>query len=43
MIYWNRKIPVGLGLEHHKPDVVVVDKVKKKWTIVDFCVPYNNC
>ena len=41
-IYWNRKIPVGVGLEHNKPDVVVVDKVKKKWTIVDFCVPWDG-
>ena len=40
-IYWDRKIEVGKGLEHNKPDLIVVDKVNKKWTVVDFSVPWD--
>ena len=39
-IYWDQKIEVGKGLEHNKPDLVVVDKTNKKWIIVDFSVPF---
>ena len=38
-LYWNRKIEVGKGLEHNKPYLVIVDKVNKKWTLIDFSVP----
>ena len=41
LIYWDRKIEVGKGLEHNKPDLIVVDKVNKKWIIVDFSVPWD--
>ena len=41
-IFWNRKILVGKGIEFNKPDVIVVDKAEKKWTIVDFCVPWDG-
>ena len=41
-IYWNRKILVGRGIEFNKPDVIVVDKAAKKWTIIDFCVPWDG-
>ena len=41
-IFWNRKILVGRGIQYNKPDVVLVDKVAKKWTIIDFCVPWDG-
>ena len=29
-------------MEHNRPDVVVVDRVKKVWIIVDFSVPWDK-
>ena len=40
-IYWDCKFEVGKGLEHNKPDVVIVDKTNKKWIILDFSVPWD--
>ena len=42
MLYWNRKIDVGKGLEHNKPDLVIMDKINKKWTLIDFSVPWDG-
>ena len=28
-------------MEHNRPDVVVVDRAKKHWVIVDFAVPWD--
>ena len=28
-------------MEHNLPDVVVIDRVRRKWTVVDFAVPYD--
>ena len=33
-IYWDRKIEVGKGLEHNKPDLIVVDKVNKNGSLL---------
>ena len=33
-IFWNKEI--NLGVPHNRPDVVVVDKEKRKWTLIDF-------
>ena len=41
-LYWNRKIEVGKALEHNKPDLVIVDNVIKKWTLIDFSVPWDG-
>ena len=40
-IFWDRKI-LGCGVEFNKPDLVIVDQVNKKWTIVDFCIPWDG-
>ena len=40
-IFWDRKI-VGCGVEFNKPDLVIVDHVDKKWTIIDFCIPWDG-
>ena len=29
-------------MEHNKPDLVIVDKVNKKWTLIDFSVPWDG-
>ena len=29
-------------MEHNRPDVVIVDRVKKMWIIVDFSVPWTG-
>ena len=39
-IFWNKEI--NLGVPHNRPDVVVVDKEKKKWTLIDFSVPWDG-
>ena len=39
-IFWNKEI--DLGVPHNRPDVVVVDKEKKKWTLIDFSVPWDG-
>ena len=41
-IFWDRKLLVGKGIEANKPDLIVVDKANQKWTIVDFCVPWDG-
>ena len=41
-LYWDRKILTGCGIEFTKPDLVIVDHVNKKWTIVDFCIPWDG-
>ena len=40
-LFWDRKI-VGCGVEFNKPDLVIVDQVNKKWTIIDFCIPWDG-
>ena len=39
-IFWNKEI--DLGVPHNRPDVVVVDKEEKKWTLIDFSVPWDG-
>ena len=29
-------------MEHNRPDVVVIDKTAKHWTIIDFSVPWDT-
>ena len=41
-LFWDRKILTGCGIEFTKPDLVIVDHVNKKWTIVDFCIPWDG-
>ena len=41
-IWWDRSVETTNKLEHNRPDVVVVDRVRKKWVIVDFAVPWDK-
>ena len=29
-------------MDHNRPDVIVIDKDKKEWTLVDFSVPWDK-
>ena len=53
-LHWDQTILIDVAVEHNKPDLVIVDKLKKLWTFVDFSVlsaedgsgfrvRYNNC
>ena len=41
-IWWNRPVMTTKKLDHNKPDVVVIDRDKKCWTIIDFSVPNDK-
>lgn len=38
----DRKLETTKNLEHNHPDVVVVDRVGKRWVSVDFTVPWGK-
>ena len=40
-IWWDKKVITAKVLEHNRPDVVVIDREKKRWTMVDFSVPFD--
>ena len=41
-LYWNRRVETVKSVEHNRPDVVVVDRKERKWTLVDFAVPLDG-
>ncbi|MEM7264393.1 MAG: reverse transcriptase domain-containing protein [Pseudomonadota bacterium] len=41
-IWWDRAVETTQQVESNRPDVVVVDHVKKSWLIVDFAVPSDR-
>ena len=41
-IWWDRSVETARGLEHNKPDVILIDKKSKFWTIIDFSVPNDK-
>tara|TARA_B100000470_G_scaffold201498_1_gene173786 strand:- start:53 stop:535 length:483 start_codon:yes stop_codon:yes gene_type:complete len=40
-IWWDKKVITAKVLEHNRPDVVVIDREKARWTMVDFSVPFD--
>ena len=40
-LHWDHTILIDVAVEHNKPDLVIVDKLKKLWTFVDFSVPWD--
>ena len=40
-VWWDNTVATTTKLEHNRPDVVVIDRVQKKWLIVDFSVPFD--
>lgn len=41
-IWWDRGIHTTKKMEHNLPDMVVVDRTKKHWILVDFAVPWDK-
>ena len=39
-LLWDKEI--NLGVAENRPDVVVLDKVSRKWTLIDFSVPWDG-
>jgi len=37
-IWWDRAVETPKRLDHNRPDVVVIHKKKKHWTLIDFSV-----
>ena len=41
-VWWDQKVNTPTALDHNKPDLVMIDRVEKKWTVVDFAVPFDS-
>ena len=41
-IWWDRTVLTGRAVKHNRPDVIVIDRGKKTWTLVDFSVPLDK-
>ena len=41
-IWWDRPVETPNRLEHNKPDVVIIDRERKLWTLIDFSVPNDK-
>lgn len=41
-VWWDRHVETTKALDHNRPDVVVIDKEKQEWTIIDFSVPNDR-
>ena len=40
-IWWDRNVETPRKLDHKKLDVVLINKLAKSWTIIDFSVPID--
>ena len=40
-IRWDQKIVIPKAIEHSRPDVVVIDRASRRWTLIDFAVPFD--
>ena len=41
-IWWDRTVETARRLAHNRPDVVVINRRERKWTLVDFSVPLDK-
>jgi len=41
-IWWDRPVETPEKLDHNRPDVILIDKLKKHWIIIDFSVPSDK-
>ena len=41
-IYWDRTVITVNGVDHNRPDVVVIEKSELRWTLIDFSVPMDQ-
>ena len=40
-VWWDQKVVTPTAMEHNRPDVVVIDRPGRRWTLVDFTVPFD--
>ena len=40
--WWDRTVLTGRAVNHTRLDVIVIDRGKKTWTLVDFSVPLDK-
>ena len=40
-IRWDQKIHTPRAIKHNRPDVVVIDREDRKWTMIDFAVCFD--
>ena len=41
-IWWDRSVETTRKLEHNRPDITVLDRVARRWTFIDFSVPWDK-
>ena len=41
-VWWDQKVSTPTAFEHNRPDLVLIDHIDKKWTFVDFAVPFDR-
>ena len=41
-IWWDRTVETARRLAHNRPDVVVINRRERKWTLVDLSVPLDK-
>ena len=41
-ILWDMNMQTDHVIEVRRPDMVVIDKAKNRWQIIDFAVPYGS-
>ena len=40
-VWWDRKVETPKELEANRPDLILIDREKKHWTIIDFSIPMD--
>ena len=38
-LYWDLTIQTDMTVAHNRPDIILVEKAIRKWTIIDIAVP----
>jgi len=41
-IWWDKPVNTSKRLEHNRPDLILIDRANKHWTIIDFSVPNDK-
>ena len=41
-IWWDKAVETTERMDHNRSDVIVIDKDKKEWNLVDFFVPWDK-
>ena len=41
-LWWNKAVQTSRRLDHNRPGVILIDKLKRHWTIIDFSVPNDK-